>query len=476
MKKLVAAISVIAVLFSAGCGKKDSSGDVAKVKWYNIGAVQKDEEKVMEKVNEMLGEKYGLELDLQVVDSGAYGEKINMIISSGEEFDLCFTSNWLNQFSVVAAGGGFMDVTEKLKNNYKDLYNSLPEFVWTAGTYNNQIMAVPNYQQLYYHSAAFMPQRIVDKYDIDLSKIDSIDDPDFEEMLKRISEGGEDAYTIKPYDFAGASVKEQIPFTEISFLYVDPVTHKVSSYWDLESMEKDLLMFRDWYKKGYIRKDVISAKNSANDDKYCIWASGYAPGKPEAESRKAGEPITYVTLKDVAIPNGAGVSTMTGISATSKNPDAALKLLQAVNTDKELFNMIVYGIEGEHYNKIDDNLVATVEDTRYDKTANAWSYGNAFNAFYVEGGAPVGSYEEIDKVNREAKRSFILGMTPDLTNIKSEVSKIFAVLSEYQYIRYGAEDPLPLLEEMRAKMKAAGMDKVIEDVQRQVDEFFKNKN
>ena len=45
---------------------------------------------------------------------------------------------------------------------------------------------------------------------------------------------------------------------------------------------------------------------------------------------------------------------MIGIGKNSKNPEKALKFIELINTNEELYNLICFGIEGKHY-YLDEN-------------------------------------------------------------------------------------------------------------------------
>lgn len=65
----------------AGCGGKgtetNSSGeDVVELTWWQIGDVQKDQDKVLEKVNEYISEKIGVKLKINTAGWGDYNQKI----------------------------------------------------------------------------------------------------------------------------------------------------------------------------------------------------------------------------------------------------------------------------------------------------------------------------------------------------------------------------------------------------------------
>lgn len=46
--------------------------------------------------------------------------------------------------------------------------------------------------------------------------------------------------------------------------------------------------------------------------------------------------------------------------------------------------MLCFGIEGEHYTKVADNRIETVENSKYFPNT-AWMFGNVFHSYYVQG-------------------------------------------------------------------------------------------
>ena len=79
----------------AASGSESGTGEVTSVRWITAGTPQTGMDQVLEEVNKLLAERYGLELQLEIYDYGSYDEKMNMLISSGEEFDVCFTTQSL---------------------------------------------------------------------------------------------------------------------------------------------------------------------------------------------------------------------------------------------------------------------------------------------------------------------------------------------------------------------------------------------
>ena len=83
--------------------------------------------------------------------------------------------------------------------------------------------------------------------------------------------------------------------------------------------------------------------------------------------------------------------------------------------------------------------------------------------------------EEIERLRNwdsQSKPSPLLGFTLDQSSVKAEISQMNAVLAEYSAnLASGVVDIHDVRDEVLTKLKAAGIDKVIEETQRQVDAF-----
>ena len=170
----------------------------------------------------------------------------------------------------------------------------------------------------------------------------------------------------------------------------------------------------------------------------------------------------------------------------SKNPERAVKLLALMNTKegKDLYNLLVYGIEGEHYTKVNDN---EIEPIGYSSQPTAespygqyrWAIGNTFNGYeiYMKDKSVVLKNEFIKSVNENAVSSKLQGFTLDTDPIKIELAQVSAVVGEFKSSldTGAAANPEQLYEDFKNKLIAAGDDKIVEEIKRQIDEWRANK-
>ena len=114
----IVAVMLCMALLLTGCGenKAADSGNEKDLVWYMIGTAPTDLDMVMEEVSKITKEKIGVGVKMYQVANADYARKIQTMLNSGEEFDLCF----INMAQVDnMRKGNFVELSELLKNQGK---------------------------------------------------------------------------------------------------------------------------------------------------------------------------------------------------------------------------------------------------------------------------------------------------------------------------------------------------------------------
>jgi putative aldouronate transport system substrate-binding protein len=266
---------------------------------------------------------------------------------------------------------------------------------------------------------------------------------------------------------------------------------KVQNYYEIPETKLYYETMAKWYNSGYIKKDIMSIQNfrqnEAKKDGAILWNHVCDDYTAKRDSVKAGFPITIIPLTKDFYQFSAGVSpgTSTAISRTSDNPKRAMQFLNLINSKKgkELYNMLTYGIEGEHYKKQSENRIETFEpEVAQSPTANnkyglfKMAIGNTGNSYETQGD-PEGWLEYAKKVNSEKVKTPLSELIINYDSVKVEIAQIQAVIGEFEpSLASGAlSNYQEKYDEFIEKLKKAGIEKVLATVQKQVDEFIKNK-
>lgn len=471
VKRLLAlSLAVMMVLSFAGCGDKPVNTDEIVTLRLLMGfSNQPDTDLVLEEANKIAEKEIGARLSIEWIDSAAYPQQMKMNMASGDDYDICFTG-YSNNYLDAVNNGGLYDITDLL-DKCPDLKESVPEYVWEMATVKGRIYGVPNVQGFSPRRSLYVYEDYVNKYNFDLDSITHIEQ--IEPWLEIIKQN-------EPNMFAwttGSGLWMNDKYDLItSGLYLsadaDKENHTILHKLDVPEWRRAQEVQHDWYKKGYLRQDLLSYNYEQSElAKVVFKEKGWLPGAEVTASQKEGRSVIIKPMLPAFLTKSQGLSTLLSIGVNSKYPEKAIKMIELLNTNKEFYNLIINGIEGKHYETLEDGKIKPIENSGYAPNVD-WAFGNQFNALIKEG-QDADVWEQTKKFNDEAIKSPLLAFTLDTEPIKTEISQISAIDAEFEtelFIVEGLESPS--IAEYRKKLEAAGLQKVIDEVQRQVDAFF----
>lgn len=251
---------VMSVGALAGCGKASetntSGQEVVELTWYQVGDAQKDAPVVLEKVNEYTIEKIGVKLNIVNVGWGDYNQKMQVIINTGDKWDLCFTCSWANDYLQNVQKGAFLELDGILETQGKEMYDKIDSRFWEAARVGGKIYGVPSEKEIGSCPMWVFTKEYVDKYDIPYQDIHTLED--LEPWLALIQENEPDVvpmYLTRDYTAPTYMDKIQDP---IGIEYEDS-SLTVKNVFETERMQQTLATMRKYYLAGYINKDAATA-------------------------------------------------------------------------------------------------------------------------------------------------------------------------------------------------------------------------
>jgi len=262
----------------------------------------------------------------------------------------------------------------------------------------------------------------------------------------------------------------------------------VVNVWETEEYNLMYKNHADWFKNGYIEQDIMSMQDRRQYERKADGAvlamttqfldlPDFPTFNPDAvDTGNYGYDVATVAWNKNYYITPAGTS-MQGlmIPKTSSNPERAMQFIAVLNTNQELAQLLNQGIEGTHYERDENgNIQKFVEDdTQARYLGHSWNYANTLMADpkSVDGATYI---NYVNYVMENAVVTPVAGFQPDTENVKMELAQFEAVRQEYALSLYSGamEDWEGRRDEMIAKMKAAGSDTIIAELQRQVDEYL----
>ena len=475
-----AAISLLCTSCGTGGVRKADEGTV-KLKYVIKLNSQKNLPEIEAKVNEYIKDKIGAEIEFVRVDSGSYNQKLKTMLASNEQFDLMYDANTHN-FTDHARNGVLMPLDELIEKYAPKTYKNVPEKIWDAARVDGKLYGVINYQIVgRAHGFAF-DKKLTEKYNFDTAKVHDLED--IEPFLQAVKSGEAPDYI--PFGALNQGFWSTM-LIQYGFDYVVTTTtpgvvriedkeNKVINQFESKEFEDYCRIMNEYYNKGYIKKDAATITNTSDvlgmGKTGVIYNNQKPGGLAETSTRMGGKKIIYAQTASPFVNNDFASATLTVIGKQCKNPEKAMQFIELLNTDKYLYNLMCFGIENEHYKKVGENRIELIPDSGYNPNSS-WEWGCQFNAYLL----PIQEdnvWEETKKINESARVSNLMGFQFDSTPVKSEIAQCAAVSAEYMSgLGVGAADYKNQLEEFKAKLKTAGVDKIISEQQKQIDEWMK---
>ncbi|XID94533.1 ABC transporter substrate-binding protein [Paenibacillaceae bacterium WGS1546] len=504
---LIAAVAVLSACSSGGNGNASGNGGSAN----GNGAAQtpgtgtakeaetyravmaipsfqtepRDMQLVEDEINKIMKEKINATVDIVPIAFGNWVQQTNLMLSSGEKLDLFVTANSMG-YASQAVTGKIAPLDELLAGPGRGIADQLGEKYLNAAKIEGQVYGVPSLRDLAASYDYVMRKDLVDKYQIDLSSVRTLDD--VEKVLQTIKENEPGITPIVPGGSGSGGMligyNKHDQLGDSYGVLMDPDVLTVTNYYESPEYEALLKKMHDWYKKGYILRDAATNQVVANQlvkaGKAFSYLGNSKPGFAVQESRAAGMEMVAVELAGPVATTGNVTSLMWSIAQSSENKEKAMEILNLFYTDKDIVNLINWGIEGKHYQKVEGDIIdfaPGVDATNSDYLPNwEWMTGNAYLSYIYKGGDPE-VWNKTKAFNESAVASKALGFTFNVEPVKTEYTAITNVVNQFKVgLESGTLDPDKVLPEFNDKLKAAGIDKVIAEKQRQLDEWAQLNN
>lgn len=474
--------AVMAAGMLTGCGgnsSKDSAAtangdDIVTLKWVTIGSGMPDNyDSWIEKVNEYIGEKIGVNLEMEVIPWGDWDNRRNIIISTNEQYDIIFGTG--NNYTADIKLGAYLDITDMLEDNMKEFCELMPEKYWEAVEVDDKIYAVPTYKDSSISNYAIWDKELVEKYDIDYKNLTDLKDltPVFEEL--KAGENDYPVYIKNDGVYSIFDVYDQIGGgTQILGVRYDDKEGRVCFTLEEQDVYEALETFYEWNQKGIINPD---ASTLSEGRVYNMWriAQGWESAGVTSWGPQMGKDVVVAKVGDTILSNETVRGSLNMISANTKYPEKCLQFLNLVNTDTTLRDMFYYGEEGVNFEYVDVDGKQMVHKITEDWTMAGYTQGTFFTVTPIETDTN-DQWGEIKQLNEEAVSSVMLGFTFDTSEVSDQLANCREIWLRYRSeVMTGVKDPAVVIPELKEELMKAGWQDVMDAAQTQVDEFLANK-
>ena len=497
-KRILAAMLTLSMVVSmTACGNSEAGGskDSAKnngngdepytVTMVLNGSTQPDEERIEQKINEILEPELNANLDIVVLPWASASQQLQLMLSGDEKIDVFYTQA-TNAVQYMNAGQiiDMSELIDKYGTNIKQIYG---EDIAKINQIEGFVYGVPNQIERGSIPAVFMRKDLVEKYNIDTSQIK--EPKDLESVFETVKAGEPDMtmlYSINDGDtpvtrlFRGDNLSDN---NYLGVLMDQTNSTKLENFFATDWFKDTTTMLYNWYQKGYISQDAET--NTENWRTVCKAGNlfslffAYHPGTPVEFESSTGYDFEIVPFYNEPIINSSSYNGVTfSIAQNSENPEKTMEVLDYIYGSSEIMNLLNWGEQDKDYviEDADNGIINFPEGITSDNAGYnlnlGWELPNQFIAYKWTGSDPQ-LWEKMEEFNSSAKSSKAVGFLFDSSNYSSEIAALSNIVKQYSGALYsGSGDPDELIPELLEALDDAGINEVIQAKQEQLDAFL----
>ncbi|MCR5102438.1 MAG: ABC transporter substrate-binding protein [Butyrivibrio sp.] len=446
-----------------------------------------DTDMVVEELNKILVDRYNIEIEMQIGDSGSYNQSMTLALSGGQQVDVISTlfvgySNLVNQgYLLDLEEDGLLEnygqgIVEAIGQDYVDmcrvggvLYGITNNRDFASG--KGCIAIASEYLETIGYEVPSSDVNIVE-----------ISDEELEDILAQLHEAYPDMEVYRPAanDLVQQTSIDQIGGNNFGVILNYGEEAVVENLFTSDEYKEFCTKVYNWNQAGYISKDAATDTTAVGslmkDGIILTYGTSGKPGSRVQESLGDARDMTIFQTKQDYMGASSVASYPWAIPYTTANPEAAMTLMKALYTDEDIADLFNYGIEGVHFEYTEDGFIDTSLGTSSGNYGLlAWLYPNQFLTTPTVGN-PSDLWDQVKKFNDESLKSVAAGFAFDSTPVANEIAACTNIYNEYKnQLEYGFLDPETGIETLNQKLMDAGMQKIIDEKQSQLDAYMASK-
>ena len=488
---IVAAILTTTTVL-AGCGAKKDSTTTTTAKtpyqldWYFIGnGPQADSAKVDAEANKLLKD-INVQLVTHCFDWGSYQAKLQTLLATNDKVDLLMTAlGWGSLIVDDVRKGVVVDITTLAPKYAPHAVATLKGGFWEYSQIGGKNYSIPVNKEKATQMGYNFNQKYVTKYKLEdaTKNVKGLDD--ITPMLKTIKTAEPGLFPVEPNTgIIGFGTQNDDPqASNLAALPHDSTDDKFVSAPANPNYQKLADITRSWFTAGYISKDAATVtdvtpfRKAGNN---FVSFDSMKPGKDVEVSISSGQTWKQTVIGTPFMRTADTMGCMMSVAKAAKDPKRVLEFVDKMYSDVKLINLIDYGIEGTHYVTKSAGVIDFAPATDGGKKSGynpgtPWMFGDQFKSYLFSNEDPK-KWDAFKAFNTAATPVKDAGFVYTDDAIKNEEAACVNITKEFDpSLQVGSIDPKVNIPKYIAKLNAAGMQKILDDINSQYDAWKKAK-
>ena len=462
------------------------AGETVPFNFFIPGDPPPETDQVLELVNQKMAEDgVGIELILHYVPWDAWDSRINIMLSTGEEFDMFHVMNDRVSLANYAARGALADITGYMDMYGENIMNVVPEMVMASSRVGGRLYAIPTF----WLESALNPEitlrrDILEEFGLDVPTT-------FDELTEAfvyVMENWErPQQPFLPMVGAGASgfgvaqkTYDNWPFHVYDNIFYVNQNGTIGNWFETDAFRQDAQNARRWFELGLINPDVLmftndmisTQLNSGNWFVHFGTIGNIEPLRGEFPNITVDDFIWLDFTPERPRVRPYGARNMNAVPISSTRPQSAVQFVNWLYASQDNYDLFLYGRVGIDFHPVPPHNREPILDPIINR--ELWSFADWMigNLSFIRPGttAPTITNEALFLPNVHAVDGIASMFTFDASSVQTQMvdvqTQISAVIAP---IAVGIRDYDTYIDSALELLRAAGIDDLIEEFRTQFE-------
>jgi len=453
---------------------------------YWVASEGANQQKVAEAVSELALRELNMSVNLIPMTIGTYFAQISLMLAANESLDLFPVMS--NNFSTY--------IESQYIVNMHDYLQYAPDAMRVLGSdalvadIGGFLTGFTQMKERAYPAGLIVRKDIFEELGYSVSDFDvNVNDySSFDKLTEMFANVKENYPGMIPFDgssIMGLQVGSYIDNMGSNFGVLENYgqTTTVTNWFESDQFRIFCEIARDWFVNGYSSSDIAVNQDSGEIKMMagnCFsYMSNVKPNTDVEKLAQTGYEVVVIPVSEVMKYTGAVTAAVYSIANASKDPAKAMQFLNWTYVNGEFNDLINWGIEGEDWIRTPEGLAAYPPGVDANSVGYhnnfGWIYPNQFAGTPWEGN-PIDIWQQYEIYNSNLMVSESYGFTFDSTPVFNEEAMLNTVFDQYSDdVAFGAVEIEPALKAFNDALYAAGLQRVIDEKQKQLDDWLANR-
>ena len=434
---------------------------------------------VLEIINQRLAEdEVGIALSLTYIPWDAWDHRLNIMLSTGEEFDMFHVMNDRVSLSNYAARGALADISEYMERYGENIRQVVPPMVMASGQVGGVQYAIPTF----WLESALNPEitlrrDILEEFGLEVpTSFEALTDA----FVYVMENWDRPQQPFLPLVGAGASTfgvaqktYDNWPFHVYDSVFYVNQDGTIANWFETEAFRQDAQNARLWFELGLINPDVLMFTNDmiANQLISGNWFVHFGtigniePLRNEFPDITVDDFIWLDFTPERPRLRPYGARNMNAVPLTSQNPESAVKFVNWLYANQDNYDLFLYGREGIDFIALPPHNREAIINPIINEELYFFADWMIGNLAFIRPGttAPAVTNEALFVRNENAIDGIAAMFTFDASPVQTQMvdvqTQISAVIAP---IITGVRDYDSYIDDALTLLRAAGVDDLVE--------------